>query len=396
MAVLFRVTTVPISLKNLIVGQLPFMKKRGFDPVMISADGPEREDVIREQGCKHIILDLTRKITPLRDLKALWQFYRLCRKYRPAIVHSHTPKAGIIAMLGAKLAGVPIRLHTVAGLYLIEASGLRRKILEFVEVLTYACATKVYPNSNNLKRILIDTLYNQPEKLKVIGNGSSNGIDTDFFSRSSIEKGQPEALRQQLGIGSENFVFVFIGRLVRDKGMQELVTAFSKLNRLHPHARLLLVGPLEQELDPISEETLHEIETNPAIITVGYQKDVRPYLSISHALAFPSYREGFPNVPMQAACFGLPCIVTNINGCNEIIVDGENGLIIPPKTTAELYAAMEKLLLNQPLYAHLSQNARKMIVERYEQTHFWSLLLKEYQEQLRKHEVVPQLHQALT
>jgi glycosyltransferase involved in cell wall biosynthesis len=396
MAVLFRVTTVPISLKNLIVGQLPFMKQRGFDPVMISADGPEREDVIREQGCRHIILDLTRKITPLQDLKALWQFYRLCRKYRPAIVHSHTPKAGIIAMLGAKLAGVPIRLHTVAGLYLIETSGLKRKILEFVEVLTYACATSIYPNSGNLRDILINTLYNHPAKLKVIGNGSSNGIDTDFFSRSNVEEEQLQVLRQQLGISSENFVYVFVGRLVKDKGMQELVSAFGKLHEEHPQTRLLLVGPLEQELDPISEETLQEIETNTAIVTVGYQKDVRPYLAISHALAFPSYREGFPNVPMQAACFDLPSIVTNINGCNEIIIDGENGLIIPPKNTAELYSAMEKIVMDQPLYAHLSQNARKMIVERYDQTHFWSLLLKEYQQQLRKHEVVPQLHQALT
>lgn len=396
MAVLFRVTTVPISLKNLIVGQLPFMKERGFEPVMISADGPEREDVIREQGCSHIILDLTRKITPLRDLKALWQFYKLCRKYRPAIVHSHTPKAGIIAMLGAKLAGVPIRLHTVAGLYLIETSGLRRKILEFVEVLTYACATRVYPNSSNLKEILINTLYNQPDKLKVIGNGSSNGIDTSFFSRSHVNKEQLQVLRQHLGISSENFVYVFVGRLVKDKGMQELVSAFVKLNEEHPQTKLLLVGPLEQELDPISEETLQEIEDNSAIVTVGYQKDVRPYLAISHALVFPSYREGFPNVPMQAACLDLPSIVTNINGCNEIIVDGENGLIIPPKNTAELYSAMEKMLTDQPLYAHLSHNARKMIIERYEQTYFWSLLLMEYQQLLKKHEVVPQLHQALT
>lgn len=396
MPVLFRVTTVPISLKNLIVGQLPFMKQRGFEPIMLSADGPEREDVLREQNCPHIIIDLTRKITPLRDLKALWHFYKLCRKYRPTIVHSHTPKAGIIAMLGAKLAGVPIRLHTVAGLYLLEARGLRRKVLEFVEVLTYACATKIYPNSTELRNILIRSLYNKPSKLKVIGRGSSNGINTEFFSRDQLKEAQLQQLRQQLNIGPDDFMFVFIGRLVKDKGMEELMVAFKKLNQEHPHAKLLLVGPLEQELDPISQECLQEIENNPAIISVGYQKDVRPYLAISHALAFPSYREGFPNVPMQAACYDLPCIVTDINGCNEIISEGENGLIIPPKSTKELYAAMEKLLTDENLYAHLSANARKMIVERYEQTHFWGLLLQEYQEQLKKHEVVPAVHQALT
>ncbi|GAB3535583.1 glycosyltransferase family 4 protein [Pontibacter brevis] len=396
MAVLFRVTTVPISLKNLIVGQLPFMRSHGFEPIMISADGPERDVVIREQQCQHIILDLTRKITPLRDLKALWQFYKLCRKYKPTIVHSHTPKAGIIAMLGAKLAGVPIRLHTVAGLYLIETSGLRRKLLELVEILTYACATEVYPNSKNLRNILLNTLYNSPSKLKVIGNGSSNGIDTRFFSRSSVDEVQLQQLKEQLNIGKDDFVFVFVGRLVKDKGIQELLEVFAKLNKLHPSCKLLLVGPLEQDLDPISDETLKEIESNPAILSVGYQHDVRNYLAISHALAFPSYREGFPNVPMQAACFGLPCIVTDINGCNEIIIDGENGLIIPPKATAELYDAMEKLLTDQTLYAYLSQNARRLIVERYEQTHFWGLLLNEYQEKLSEHEVVPAVHQALT
>ncbi|RDV16140.1 glycosyltransferase family 1 protein [Pontibacter diazotrophicus] len=394
--VLFRVTTVPVSLKNLIVGQLPYMKAHGFKPIMISADGPERELVIQEQDSPHIILNLTRKITLFQDLKALWQFYKLCRQYKPDIIHSHTPKAGIIAMLGGKLAGVPIRLHTVAGMYLLEAKGFKRFILELVEVLTYACATRVYPNSSNLTEIIKRDLYNNPAKLKVIGNGSSNGINTSFFSREALPAQEVQQLRESLRISDNDFLFVFVGRIVKDKGIQELIAAFSKLNKLHPSCKLLLVGPLEQELDPISEECLQEIESNPAIISVGYQNDVRRFLAISHALAFPSYREGFPNVPMQAACFDLPCIVTDINGCNEIIVEGENGLIIPPKSTQELYDAMEKLLTDENLYVHLSANARKMVVERYEQRHIWSLLLQEYYEQLKQHEVVPEVRQALT
>ncbi|PRY13309.1 glycosyltransferase involved in cell wall biosynthesis [Pontibacter ummariensis] len=393
MAVLFRVTTVPISLKNLIVGQLPYMKEHGFKPIMLSADGPEREVAMKEQDCPHIILGLTRKITPLQDLKALWHFYKLCRRYRPAIIHSHTPKAGIIAMLGGKLAGVPIRLHTVAGLYLLETSGLRRYILEMVEKLTYACATKVYPNSSNLAEIISDSLYHNPEKLKVIGNGSSNGINTAFFSRSTLSAEKQQQLKESLRVRENDFLFVFVGRIVKDKGIQELIAAFTKLNLQHPNCKLLLVGPLEQDLDPVPEETLEQIEKNPGIISVGYQSDVRPYLALSHALAFPSYREGFPNVPMQAGCFDLPCIVTDINGCNEIIEEGENGLIIPPKATDELYEAMEKLLVDQALYARLSGKARRMIVERYEQTHLWKLLLKEYQEHLKKYETVPTLHQ---
>ena len=305
MAVLFRVTTVPISLKNLIVGQLPYMKAHGFEPIMISADGPEREVVIQEQESPHIVLNMTRRITLLQDTKALWQFYKLCRKYKPAIIHSHTPKAGIIAMLGGKLAGVPIRLHTVAGLYTLETKGIRRHILESVEKLTYACATKIYPNSSNLAAIISSSLYNNPNKLKVIGNGSSNGINTSFFSRDEMDAGQLLQLREELGIRDNDFLFVFVGRIVKDKGIQELITAFSTLQQQYPYCKLLLVGPLEQDLDPVSVETLEQIEKNPAILSVGYQHDVRPYLAISHALAFPSYREGFPNVPMQAGCFGL-------------------------------------------------------------------------------------------
>ena len=396
MAVLFRVTTVPISLKNLIVGQLPYMKALGFKPIMISADGPEREVVIQEQDSPHIILNLTRKITPLQDLKALWQFYKLCKQYKPDIIHSHTPKAGLIAMLGGKLAGVPIRLHTVAGLYTLEAKGFRRYLLELVEIFTYACATKIYPNSSNLAAIISRDLYNKPAKLKVIGNGSSNGINTAFFSREEIPAEQLQQLRESLDISDSDFLFVFVGRIVKDKGIQELITAFSKLNKQYPFAKLLLVGPTEQDLDPVPEETLEQIEKNPAILSVGYQHDVRPYLALSHALAFPSYREGFPNVPMQAGCFNLPCIVTDINGCNEIIVEGENGLIIPPKRSDELYDAMEKLLTDKALYAHLSANARTMIVDRYEQTHIWRLILKEYQEHLNQHEFVPTIPQTAT
>ncbi|PVY43019.1 glycosyltransferase family 4 protein [Pontibacter virosus] len=384
--VLIRITTVPLSLQKLITGQLPYMRSKGFEPVMVSATGPEAEAVVREQETPLIEIGMTRKITPVQDVKALWQFYRLCKKHKPAIVHSHTPKAGIIGMLGAKLAGVPVRLHTVAGLPLMETQGKTRRLLEAVEKLTYACATKVYPNSTVLKYFILESRFCGPEKIKVIGNGSSNGINTTFFSREQLITAKLEELKAQLGIKPDDFVFVFIGRLVKDKGVQELVTAFKKLQGQHPQIKLLLVGPFEQDLDPIADEILQEIKQNPAILSVGFQNDVRPYLAISQALAFPSYREGFPNVPMQAGCFDLPAIVTDINGCNEIIRQGDNGLIVPPKSVEALYAAMERLITDKAAYAHMRVQARKMIVERYEQTHFWELLLQEYRSHLKQDE----------
>lgn len=381
---IFRITTVPLSLQKLISGQLPYMRSKGFEPLMISADGPEAKAVVSEQECEHALVPMTRKITPIQDLKALWQFYKLCKKHKPEIVHSHTPKAGIIGMLGGMLAGVPVRLHTVAGLPLMETTGVTRQILDVVEKLTYACATKVYPNSTVLKDFILQSGFCSPEKVTVIGNGSSNGINTQFFSAEALEQSQVQQLRQELGIQPDDFVFLFIGRLVKDKGVRELVSAFKALQTRHRHVKLLLVGPLEQDLDPLPSETLQEIELNASILSIGYQNEVRPYLALSHALAFPSYREGFPNVPMQAGCFELPSIVTDINGCNEIIVQGENGLIIPPKNEQKLLEAMDRLLTDNVLYLHLKANARRMIVERYDQQHFWELLYQEYQEHLQK------------
>lgn len=386
--VLIRITTVPLSLQKLITGQLPYMRSKGFEPVMVSAAGPESEAVVQEQATPLIEIGMTRKITPVQDMKALWQFYRLCKKHKPAIVHSHTPKAGIIGMLGSKLAGVPVRLHTVAGLPLMETNGKTRQVLEAVEKLTYACATKVYPNSTVLKDFILKSRFCGPDKVKVIGNGSSNGINTEFFHREQLDVAKLEELKAQLGINPGDFVFVFIGRLVKDKGIQELVTAFKRLQSRHPQVKLLLVGPFEQDLDPIDDSILQEIENNPSILSVGFQHDVRPYLAISQALAFPSYREGFPNVPMQAGCFDLPSIVTDINGCNEIIQHGENGLIVPPKSMEKLYTAMLTFINDKESFAYMQSQARRMIVERYEQTHFWELLLQEYQDHLKQHAVV--------
>jgi glycosyltransferase involved in cell wall biosynthesis len=219
----------------------------------------------------------------------------------------------------------------------------------------------------------------------VLGNGSSNGVNTRFFQPTEELAKAAGELRKKHGLTDKDFVFVFVGRLVKDKGIEELVEAYSQLKKKHPHIKLLLVGPYEPELDPLAPATHEIIAKDDSIIKAGFQSDVRPYLMISQALAFPSYREGFPNVPMQAGCFNLPAIVTDINGCNEIIEDGKNGLIIPPKRVPELQQAMEKLMTNEVLYLTLQANARKMIVDRYEQKYLWELLLKEYHDQLKKH-----------
>jgi glycosyltransferase involved in cell wall biosynthesis len=381
---LIRITTVPVSLSVLLKDQLRYMSDH-FDVLAVSSPDKILEHVGVREGVRTAPIAMTRAITPMKDLKALWQLYKLLKKEKPAIVHTHTPKAGLLGMMASRLAGVPIRLHTVAGLPLMENTGLTRKVLDFVERLTYRCATGVYPNSKHLSDFIIDNRFCNTNKLKVLGNGSSNGINTRFFQPTEeLDKAACE-LRKKHGLTDKHFVFVFVGRLVKDKGIEELVEAYSQLKKKHPHIKLLLVGPYEPERDPLMPETRENIEKDDSIIKAGFQSDVRPYLMISQALAFPSYREGFPNVPMQAGCFNLPAIVTDINGCNEIIEDGKNGLIIPTKNVPGLYRAMERLLTDPALYLTLQSNARQTIVDRYEQKYLWELLLKEYHDQLKKH-----------
>jgi len=374
---------VPISFKVLLKGQLRFMASNGFDVKGVSSEGEELREVRENEGIVMEAINMSRKITPFQDLKSLWEMWNFLRKEKPQIVHTHTPKAGIIGMLAARLAGVPHRLHTVAGLPLMEATGTKRKILNFVEKLTYSSATRVYPNSKGLYDFILQNNFTQSNKLKIIGNGSSNGINTTFFSSEQVTETERVTLREKLNIQPDDFVFVFVGRIVSDKGINELIKAFSELQAAGNNEligiKLLLVGGLESDLDPLNPETLAEINQNRDIISVGFQQDVRPFFAISDALIFPSYREGFPNVVMQAGAMGLPSIVSDINGCNEIIVEGENGLIIPPKNVEKLKEKMLTLAKDKNLYIKLKENSRRMIENRYEQSVVWKALLEEYE-----------------
>jgi glycosyltransferase involved in cell wall biosynthesis len=384
---LIRITTVPISLDKLLEGQLSFMNNY-YKVIAVSSNNEELCKIGLKEGVEINTIEFTREITPLKDLTSFLNLYRFLKKEKPFIIHTHTPKAGVIGMLASWLVRVPIRLHTVAGLPLLEATGLKRILLNFIEKITYGCATKVYPNSNGLKKIILSHNFARATKLKVLANGSSNGINTHYFNPKLFSQEKNQALKKQLGISKNDVVFIFVGRLVGDKGINELVAAFKKLESfpllrgvggvLSNNYKLLLVGLLETDLDPLKKETLQEIEQNTGIISVGYQNDVRPYFSISDVLVFPSYREGFPNVVMQAGAMGLPSIVTNINGCNEIIEEGVNGWMIPVKDEGAILKAMQSCLLNEEGFLKAKKNARKMITNRYEQKVVWEAILEEY------------------
>lgn len=374
---LVRITTIPESLSILLEGQLKYMSDY-YDVTAISSGGDKLIDVKKDEGVDIFPLELTRRITPYKDFMAVIRLYNFLKKEKPFIVHTHTPKAGVVGMIASKLAGVPHRLHTIAGLPLMETEGLKRKILIFVEKMTYACATKVYPNSKGLFDFIIKEKFTTQKKLKIIGNGSSNGIDTEYFNPDLFDDNDKKKLKKDLKIEENDFVFIFVGRIVKDKGINELLSAFNKLSLQNKYAKLLLVGSYESELDPISEKSMSIIRENKAVVSVGFQKDVRPFFAISDVLTFPSYREGFPNVVMQACAMETPCIVTNINGSNEIIKDDLNGNIIPIKNEEFLFDKM-KMYIENPNYAlRLKKNSRKIIQSKYERSFVCDALLKEY------------------
>ena len=376
---IIRVTTVPLSLGGLLTGQHRFMSQY-FEVVGIASMGENfyLNKVSEAEGIRVIPVEMTRKITPLEDIKAVWKLYKIFKKEQPYIVHSHTPKAGTLSMIAALLARVPHRLHTIAGLPLVEVKGLKRILLNIVEKITYSCATKIYPNSYGLVDIILKHKFTSKDKLKVIGKGSSNGIDTSYFDPKLYTESSKKNLRLKLNIKNEDFVFIFVGRLVTDKGLNELISAFDELNNTYKDIKLLLVGGYEKELDPLLPESDNIIESNCNIISTGWANDVRPYFSIANALTFPSYREGFPNVVMQAAAMELVSIVTDINGCNEIIKNEENGIIVPVKDSKALLEAMRNIYNDKSTSSARGKLSRELIISNYERSEVWNALLKEY------------------
>ncbi|OIQ27588.1 MAG: glycosyltransferase family 1 protein [Bacteroidetes bacterium MedPE-SWsnd-G2] len=374
---LIRITTVPSSLRTLLKGQLNFMRSH-FNILGVSSSGDALLEVEQNEQIATQAIEMTRTITPIKDSIALIRLFFLFRSVKPHIVHSHTPKAGLLSMIAAKLAGVKHRVHTVAGMPLLVETGTKRKLLNFVEKLTYTCATHVLPNSNGLKSIILEYKFCDDKKLKVIGNGSSNGIDTSHYNPDLVSEKTKNQLREELNITKDDFVFIFIGRVVSDKGINELVEAFNELSKVKKKTKLLLVGPSENHLDPLKEQTEKIIKTNPHILAVGNQKDIRPFVCVSDVLTFPSYREGFPNVVLQCSAMNLPCVVSDINGCNEIISHHQNGIIVPTKSSEKLKNAMLHLIDNPSEKDKMALNARSNIQNKYEQQYVWEEILKFY------------------
>jgi len=360
----------------LLKGQLSFLNNH-YD--ILAASGGKEELMIIEnrEGVRTANIAMKRTISFLSDIKSLFCLYKLFRAERPMVVHSITPKAGLLSMTAAYFAGVPIRMHTFTGLIFPTKRGVMKRVLILMDKVLCRFATNVYPEGEGVKRDLISYKITR-KPLRVLANGNVNGIDLDHFSNVHFPQSEILRRKESLGITNTDFVFVFVGRLVRDKGLNELIQAFIDLEKQISSVKLILVGSMASENDPLSAITLEAIKHNGNIISVGYQLDVRPYMAVSDALVFPSYREGFPNVVIQAGSMSLPCIVSDINGCNEIIINEQNGLIVPVKDTLALCKSMKLLIENSTLRLRLQKNSRNMISERFEHSVVWKALLDEY------------------
>ncbi len=466
---LFRIATVPESLDILLRGQLRYLNQF-YDVTAISSGGDELEDLEKREEVKTHAISMKRSISPLWDLLSLWKLYRYFRKEKPTIVHSITPKAGLLAMIAAYLAGVPVRMHTFTGLIFPYKTGMMKYVLILMDKLLCACATHIYPEGKGVKYDL-ERYRITRKNLNVIANGNVNGIDLHHFDPRSIALDEINLLREHLEVKENDFVFIFLGRIVKDKGVNELISAFKSISELvddkqmnttidnindreqidvaadrkegiaenyfsnissvtglklrnrlgkiiYPqhgtssvylipegdivttktadhntplqteslgsNVKLLLVGSMQDKQNPILGLTRAEIERNPHIIRAGFVKDVRPYLALADCLVLPSYREGFPNAVLQAGAMNLPCIVSDINGCNEIITNGINGLVVPAKSEEKLEKAMLKLLSDYGFMQQLKLSSRVKIKELYSHRFLWEALLSEYATALKK------------
>lgn len=370
---LLRVSTVPMSLDTFCEGQLKMLSQH-FEVVAVSSDAPELQRIHEREGVRVVAVNMERHISLFRDLRALVRMICVIHRERPYIVHSMTPKAGLLSMVAAWVNRVPVRMHTYTGLVFPTATGLKQRVLIATDRLLCRCATYINPEGRGVAADL-QHYHITRKPLHIIANGNVRGVPLDYYRRSAEVMKQAEPLRL-----SACFTFCFVGRLVGDKGINELVEAFQRLHADLPQTRLLLVGRFEQALDPVSAATAKAIAQHPAIEAVGEKADVRPYYAAADALVFPSYREGFPNVVLEAGAMELPCIVTDINGSNEIISEGFNGTVVPPRNADALYQAMRRFATQPDACREMGQRGRKRVVERFDQRLIWAELLKVYQQ----------------
>ncbi|WP_146447253.1 glycosyltransferase family 4 protein [Vibrio cyclitrophicus] len=361
------ITTVPMTFRDILKGQ-PKKISQYYDVSLVSSNSPYFEQVSKDEGVTFFSVPMERGINVFKDLISLYRMILLFNKVKPDAIHSYTPKAGLISMLAGAVCKIPSRIHTFTGLIFPTSTGLKRFILMLMDRLICFCATTVVPEGEGVKKDLINFRITK-KNMEVIGNGNIAGVDTSYYSPRFISKPGLD-IRSQFSIPVGSFVFVYAGRLTLDKGISELLQA------LPENAHLILVGEQDTR-SPLPIECQQKISSASNIHVTGWLSDIRPALSIANTFVLPSYREGFPNTILQCGSMGVPAIVTNINGSNEVIYEGYNGWVIEPKSSDKLKHAMSQAMQSDYLIK-IGNNARSNVKNKYEKEAYHDFLIDFY------------------
>lgn len=371
-----RVATVPFFLLHHLGRQIRTTVDSGHDVVVISSPGPESEEVKRVTQAQFVALLIPRAISPIADFRALMALLRVFRQRRFDLVHSTTPKAGLLSAVAGRLAGVPVRVHTFTGQPWIGARGPVRWISRACDWLIVRLNTYCYADSPSQRDFLEREGLARPGALGVIGAGSLGGVDLAMFG--PISKCRVEEEKTRMGLGKDTRVICFVGRVTCDKGVVELVAAMARLVAEGRKVTLLLVGPLEPDRDPLPEPTLRTITSVPYIRAIGYDASPEKYIAVSDVFCLPSYREGFGNVVIEAAAMGVPSVGTKIVGLVDAIEDGVTGLLVPPRDTDALTRALARMLDDESLRSRLGAAARERAATLFDADSVNARLLEEY------------------
>jgi glycosyltransferase involved in cell wall biosynthesis len=377
-ATLVHVTTVPLSLAFL-SGQVSYMRSRGFRVHVVSSPGPGLSAFGEREGASVEAIAMQRAITPLRDLVALYRLWRTLRRTRPDVVHAHTPKGGLLGMMAATLARVPVRIYHVRGLAFVTESGFRRRLLLLTEWISCALAHRVVAVSQSMRSIAVDEGLCPRDKIKVLLGGSGNGVDAASRFKP-LSKEARLAVRTEHGIPEDALVVGFVGRITRDKGIVELAAAWKRLREELPQLHLLLVG--WNELEPGLAALGAALQGDPRVRSIGPQSDMPRLYAAMDVVALPTYREGFPNVALETAAMRLPIVATSVPGCVDAVRDGVTGTLVPARDADALAEALRRYLVDPSLRAAHGEAGRRRVLAEYRREAIWEAIAAEYRDLL--------------
>lgn len=377
---IIRIANDPGTIDNFCRGILKKLSEE-YEVVIIASPGPQMKTIEERENVRTVAIPIERPISLWKDLVSFIRIIKTFKKEKPDIVHGVVSgKGSFLAMIAGWLLRVPIRIYTFTGNGGLSKTGILGFVLKTTSRISCFCATHLIAEGLGVKTDL-ETSKITKKELRILGNGNIRGIDADYYKRTDEVIAEAEKIKHDIG---GQFVFSFVGRIVADKGINELVNAFSRLNKIDTGTRLLLIGGYDYGFNPVLDQTRKEIDSNPSIFAVGIQSDVRPYLVASNCFILPSYREGVPNSVLEAGAMGVPSIVTDINGSREIIHNGETGLIIPSKDENALYDAMLFMNTHTTEVEKMAAISRESVLSRYEQKYVHQCLLDYYKEIISK------------